>query len=103
MSKSKKILGTWYINETIEETTYKIVYEFFSNSSFFSGIWNPILKNYNMSIWGTYEIKNEKLYFTVNDPFSDESIHEYDISDDGNTLKLYYGDQSDFDILTKQN
>ena len=46
------ILGNWARNETFENFTYIIVYKFFSNQSFFSGLKDEGIESYNVSIWG---------------------------------------------------
>lgn len=106
-SIEEMIIGEWYNEQTLynqetqETLTYTIVYEFFSNMSFFSGIWEPSVGGYTTILWGTYEINNSKIYFIGDDQNSDVSIHEYNISDDGNTLNLYYEDGTGFDIFKR--
>ena len=96
------ILGTWTKNETVENLTYKIVYKFFSNYSFFSGIIYENMESYNVSIWGTYNIDNESLYFSVNEDTSSEVANKYFIYEDGNIMLLYYEDEINFDVLYKE-
>ncbi len=100
-SEDERLYGVWYNEETIEDVTYRFVYEFFTNSSFFSGVWDSSFGGYTISIWGTFKIKNENLYFNVKEQNPSESVHKYSISDNGNTLNLYYEDGINFDILTK--
>jgi hypothetical protein len=100
-SEDERLYGLWYNEETIEDVTYRVVYEFFTNSSFFSGVWDSSFGDYTNSIWGTFKIKNEKLYFNVKGQDPSESVHKYSISDNGNILNLYYEDGINFDILTK--
>jgi len=103
----KLIFGEWYNEQTFfnQETnntiTYTVVYEFFSNMSFFSGIWNSSAGAYTAVIRGTYELNNGKIYFMGEDRNSDVSVHEYHISADGNTLYLYYEDGSGYDVFKR--
>ena len=96
------ILGTWNKIETVENITYKTVYKFFSNYSFFSGIIYENMETYNVSIWGTYNIDNESLYFSVNEDTSSEVANKYFIYEDGNIMLLYYEDEINFDVLYKE-
>lgn len=92
---------TWYNQETQENVAFTAVYEFFSNSSFFSGFWDSNVESYTIILWGTYEINNSKIYFKGEGQNTNVAVHEYYISDDGNTLNLYYEDGSGFDVFTK--
>jgi len=96
------ILGTWTKIEIEGNYTYKIVYRFFSNSSFFSGLWDASSESYNMSLWGTYSISNERLYLNVEDVFPSNSVHKYSFTDDGKSFIFYYEDEVNFDVLTKE-
>ena len=95
------ILGTWTKMEIVGNYTYKDVYEFFSNSSFFtsSSVWD--MESNNESFWGTYNITNEKLYLNVGEVSPSYSGLNYSFTDEGKSLILYYEDGVDFDILTK--
>ncbi len=96
------ILGTWTKIEIVGNYTYKIDYRFFSNSSFFSGLWDTSSESYNMSLWGTYSISNERLYLNVGGVSPSNSVHKYSFTDDGKSLILYYEDEVNFDVLTKE-
>jgi hypothetical protein len=96
------ILGTWNKIETVENITYKTVYKFFSNYSFFSGIIYENMETYNVSIWGTYNIDNESIYFTINEEPSSEVANKYFIYEDEHIMLLYYEDEINFDILYKE-
>jgi len=96
------ILGTWTKIEIVGNYTYTIVYRFFSNSSFFSGLWDTSSESYNMSLWGTYSISNEKLYLNVGGVSPSNSVNKYSFTDDGKSLILYYEDEVNFDVLTKE-
>ena len=98
----EKILGTWTKIEIVGNYTYKIVYRFFSNSSFFSGIWDASSESYNMSLWGIYNIRNERLYLNVGGVSPSNSVHKYSFTDDGKSLIFYYEDEVNFDVLTKE-
>ena len=98
----EKILGTWTKIEIVGNYTYTIVYRFFSNSSFFSGLWDVSSGSYNMSLWGTYSISNERLYLNVGGVSPSNSVNKYSFTDDGKSLILYYEDEVNFDVLTKE-
>ena len=98
----EKILGTWTKIKIDGNYTYKIVYRFFSNSSFFSAILDASSESDNMSVWGTYSINNERLYLNVGEVFPSTSVHKYYFNDDGKSLILYYEDEVNFDVLIKE-
>ena len=84
------ILGNWTKIEQVGNYTYKIVYKFFSNLSFFSGIWESNSETYDMSLWGIYSINDEKLYLNVEEMYPSNSVHKYYFSDKGESLIFYY-------------
>lgn len=96
------ILGTWVRNETFENFTYIIEYKFFSNNSFFSGVKDEGNDNYNVSIWGTFNIDIEEIQLIVGGDTPSESVHKYFISPEGDSLLLYYEDGINYDILSKE-
>ena len=96
------ILGTWTKIKIDGNYTYKIVYRFFSNSSFFSAILDASSESDNMSVWGTYSINNERLYLNAGEVFPSTSVHKYYFNDDGKSLILYYEDEVNFDVLIKE-
>jgi len=96
------ILGTWTKIEIVGNYTYTYVYRFFSNSSFFSGPWDMSSESYNVSLWGTYSIDNERLYLNVGGVSPSNSVNKYSFTDDGKSLILYYEDEVKFDVLTKE-
>jgi hypothetical protein len=93
------ILGTWVGEEKFENFTYIIEYNFFSNNSFFSGLKDQGNDNFNVSIWGTYEINVEEIKLTVG---GEESTHKYLIFPDKNKLLFYYEDGINFYELFKE-
>jgi len=102
MEAVETILGTWSKIKIDGNYTYKIVYRFFSNSSFFSAILDTSSESDNVSIWGTFTINNEKLYLNVGEVFPSTSVHKYYFNDDGKSLTLYYEDETNFDVLLKE-
>ena len=96
------ILGNWARNETFENFTYIIVYKFFSNQSFFSGLKDEGIESYNVSIWGNYSIDSEEIQFNVGGDTPSSSTHKYLISPEGDLLLLYYEDGIDYDVLRKE-
>ncbi len=96
------ILGNWVRNETFENFTYFIVYKFFSNQSFFSGLKDEGIESYNVSIWGNYIIDGEEIQFNVEGDTSSSSTNKYLISPEGDLLLLYYEDGINYDVLKKE-
>ena len=96
------ILGTWTKIEIAGNYTYKIVYRFFSNSSFFSGLLDANSDSNSMSLWGTYSISNERLYLNVGGATPSNSNLKYSFTNDGNSFILYYEDGINFDVLTRE-
>ncbi len=96
------ILGNWARNETFENFTYIIVYNFFSNQSFFSGLKDEGIESYNVSIWGNYSIDSEEIQFNVGGDAPSSSTHKYLISPEGDLLLLYYEDGINYDVLRKE-
>ena len=98
-----KIIGTWRTNDTFDNFTYKIQYEFYNNNEFISGVLNDDLITYNISINGTYEIDDETLKFIVNNDDPIISNHKYILSDDNNFLLIYYEDEINYDVYFRYN
>jgi len=99
------IVGEWFKVETVNNVNYKTVYEFLSNLSFFSGVWDSNSSSYTTFIRGTYEINEEHLYLTtpgVNTKW-DVVVMKYSISEDGNELKLYYGDSESYEVFVRES
>ena len=96
-----KIVGTWRKNDTFDNFTYKIQYEFYNNNSFISGVLNDDLITYNISINGTFEINNETLKFIVNEDDTMISTHKYLISEDNDYLLIYYEDEINYDVYNR--
>ena len=53
-SVNTELLGTWSMIEEAENSSLKIIYTFYSNFSFFSGVQNMSSKLYDFSLWGSY-------------------------------------------------
>ena len=96
------ILGTWTKIEIVGNYTNTIVYRYFSNSSLFSWLWDMSSESYNMSLWGTYNISDESLNLNVGGFSPSNSVNKYSFTDDGKSLILYYEDEVNFDVLTKE-
>jgi len=96
------ILGIWVRNETYDNFTYIMVYKFFSNQSFFSGVKDEGIESYNVSIWGNYSIDSEEIQFIVGGNTPSSSTHKYLISSEGDLLLLYYEDGINYDVLRKE-
>jgi hypothetical protein len=95
------ILGSWIKIETYENFTFIIVYEFFSNQSFFSGVKDEGVESYNVSVWGNYNIDSETIQFIAGGDASSSSTRNYLISPEGDLLLLYYEDGINYDVLEK--
>jgi len=95
------IIGTWSNYETSENHTYQIVYSFYSNGSFFSGVRDAATGIYDVGIWGTFTISDERVEMVAGDPPSTASL-KYSISADNTTLLLYYEDEINFDVFTRE-
>jgi hypothetical protein len=95
------IIGTWVNYETAENYTYKIVYRFYSNGSFFSGVQDETTGVYDVSLWGTFNISDDRIYMVAGEPPSTADL-KYSISADGRTLLLYYEDDINFDVYTRE-
>jgi hypothetical protein len=96
------ILGSWTRNETFENFTYIIDYDFYSNNSFFSGIKDEGEDSYNITIWGSYSIDDNYIEFIVDGENPSTSSNKYSISSDEDLLILYY-DDTNFDVLKRKN
>jgi hypothetical protein len=96
-----QLLGTWSMSEDIENSPYKIVYTFYSNSSFFTGVKNMSSNIFDLGLWGTYSLSDERIKFMVEEQNSTSDL-KYLISDDGKTLTLFYEDDVNYDILSKE-
>ena len=101
-NNQEKILGTWYKEKTFGNNTYNIIYEFFSNSSFFSGVWDSNSSSYATYIRGSYELKNDNIFFNTTGENPSNSILKYSISEDGNSFTLFYEDEENFDVFKRQ-
>lgn len=96
-----QLLGTWSMIENVNNSSFKIVYIFYSNFSFFTGVQNYSSKIYDFSLWGSYSLSDSRIKLIVLEQNSTSNL-KYSISDDGNTLLLYYEDDVTFDSLTRE-
>lgn len=101
-NNSKNIIGKWYKEIKFENITYKVIYKFFSNSSFFSGVWDSNSSSYSSSVNGIYELKNEKIILNVTGENPSVSTLKYSISEDNNNLILYYEDEENYDVYIRE-
>lgn len=100
-NENSSILGTWTAQEDTENSTYKVLYIFYSNSSFFTGVLNLTSQRYDIGLWGEYSYNDTRLTFVVSEDNSTSDL-KYSLSDDTNTLLLYYEDEINFDILKRE-
>ena len=96
------ILGSWTRNETFENFTYIIDYDFYANHSFFSGIKDEGVDSYNITIWGNYSVDENYIEFIVYGENPSTSSNKYSILSDEDLLLLYY-DDTNFDVLKRKN
>ena len=94
------IIGTWLKIDTFSNMTFNISYTFYSNMSFFSGVQNETSSEYEMSIWGNYSISDDIITLITQNPVSSSSL-SFSISEDKQSLLLYYEDDINFDIFQK--
>jgi hypothetical protein len=94
------LLGTWSMSQEVENSSVKIIYTFYSNLSFFSGVQNVSSEVFDSQIWGTYFLNESRITFVVPEINSSTEL-KYSISDDGNNFLLYYEDEINFDILIR--
>lgn len=99
----EKILGEWYREDITNDITYKFVYRFYSNNSFYSGVWREDTNNFISGIWGIYSISDDKLTFITTGQVESTSTHKISFNEDGNSFLLYLEDESDFDVLYREN
>ena len=100
-SVNTELLGTWSMIEEAENSSLKIIYTFYSNFSFFSGVQNMSSKLYDFSLWGSYSLSDSRINLIVSEQNLTSNL-KYTVSDDGNNLSLYYEDDINFDILTRE-
>ena len=100
-TESSSILGTWSVQDDTGNNTYKVLYSFYSNSSFFTGVLNLTSLRYDISLWGEYSYNDTRLTFIVSE-YNSTSDLKYSLSDDTNTLLLYYEDETNFDVLQRE-
>ena len=94
------IMGSWFRLDTFNNITYNISYQFFSNQTFFSGVKNVSEDSYEISIRGTYSISNDTITLTTSNPTASSSLR-FAISEDKQSLLLYYDDQINFDVYIR--
>jgi hypothetical protein len=96
------ILGTWSMtDDTYNTTSFKIIYSFYENNSFFTGVKNLTSNSFEIKLWGTYSLYDSRMILTVPEQNSTSDL-KYSLSDKGDTLLLYYEDETNFDMLTKE-
>ena len=101
----KGIVGVWFKEETVNNVNYRTVYEFFSNLSFLNSVWDLNSSSYTAYIRGTYEINEEYIYLTTPGAYTkwDVIVWPYSISEDGNELKLYYGETETYEVFVRES
>lgn len=98
----EKIFGLWFEQDNQNNKTYLIVYDFLSNLSYFSGIYNINSSEYVYKQWGIYEMNNKTLFFNETGSSKISTLCNYSFSEDFKNLVLYFNDNQYF-ILTKAN
>jgi hypothetical protein len=102
-SNLKNIIGNWYKEESYDDITYFVVYEFYSNLSFYSGIWDSSSHTVSSYVWGNFEIQDDRIYLNVTGENESSSLLKFSISEDGNSLTLFYEDEENYDVFTRQS
>lgn len=82
-------------------TSYAIVYDFFSNSSFFTGLYDFNSSSYLNNRWGIYEINNTTIFFNQTGEAKSNTSMTYYFSKDFNTLALRYGESGNYILFTR--
>lgn len=100
-SDHSTLIGVWSMIQDMGDTSFRIFYEFHDNDSFFTGVQNMSSFQYELGLWGRYLSTGSRINLTVMDPYSTSNL-KYSISDDGKTLLLYYEDDINFDVLTRE-
>ncbi len=95
------IIGNWSMVDDTYNISYKYVYRFYENSSFFTGVENMSSQHFVMNLWGVYSINESMIHLTVTEENSTSTL-KYSISDDGDSLLLYYEDDTNFEVLTRE-
>ena len=88
----EKIVGVWMSQGSNDNKTFAIIYDFFSNLSFFTGLFDVNTSSYVSSQWGMYELDNETVFFYGADGNNITSSLNYSFSTDFNTLVLFFDD-----------
>ena len=96
----EKILGVWMSQGDEDGRTYVIVYEFFSNSSYFTGVFDMNTSSYMYSLWGMYDLDNETIFFYGASGTNITSSLDYAFSTDYKKIVLYFSDEQ-FLIFSK--
>ena len=100
-SNQEKILGLWSNAGKFDNETIAIVYEFFSNSSFFTGFFDANSSLYNGMVWGSYELDDEKIFFNIPGGNPPNPVLKYLFSEDSNNLTLFYGSEEAPIVFTR--
>lgn len=96
-----QLIGNWSMIDEVGNFSYRIIYEFNSNLTFFTGVQNLSSQMYEYSLQGTYSVSDSYINLTVQNPYSTSDL-KFSISEDGQTLMLYYENGTDYDVLTKE-
>jgi len=100
-NNQEKILGLWSNAGKFDNETIAIVYEFFSNSSFFTGFFDSNSSLYNGIVWGSYELDDEKIFFNIPGGDPPNPVLKYLFSEDSNNLILFYGSEETPIVFTR--
>ena len=97
----QKIIGSWYNTGNIENVTIAIIYNFYSNSSYFTATIINNISKYQNSIWGKYELNKDTIFFNPTNVNISNSSLNYDFSEDFNNLIIYYEGYENYIIFTR--
>jgi hypothetical protein len=101
----KGIVGVWSNEKIQNDITYRYVYEFYSNLSCLYTAWDSNTNSYTVQTRGTYEMNEEYLYLTTPGVHTkwEVLVFPYLISEDGNELRLYYGETEEYELFIRES
>ena len=79
---------------------YVLFYQFFSNESYFTGIYDMNTSSYTYTHWGIYDLDNETISFYATSGTDVTSRLDYSFSTDFEKMVLYFDDEQ-YLIFTK--
>lgn len=100
-TNQEKILGSWSNTGKIENVTVKIIYNFYSNSSYFTGAIIENTSDYLYNIWGIYELNIDTIFFNSTYANVSNTALKYGFSEDYYKLIIYYDGYQNYIIYTR--